>query len=51
MARPLKLPNIQYLRKTTRSRFALNAGEGAHVPSNKWFLKLKLTHYRKKEIG
>ena len=29
----------------TRSRFALNAGEGARVPSTESSLKLKLTQY------
>jgi hypothetical protein len=33
------------LRKKTRSRFAINAAEGARVPSTKLSLQLKLIHY------
>ena len=32
--------------RKTRSRFALNAGEGARVPSTKLSLQLKLAHYQ-----
>ena len=43
-------PRLGIPSKKTRSRFALSAGEGARVPSNKSSLKLKLTQYQKGNV-
>ena len=42
---PARKPCLSIPSKKTRSGFALNAGEGARVPSTKSSLKLKLTHF------